>query len=256
MDNPAFTALTEALSFQRISGLIALLLATWLVSFLLLHGIQALGRRFPRFRIEILRIYPVLRLALWAFSVLLGVFVVLDLPQHIFIAIAGAMGIAVGLAAQDPAKNLFAGIAMVFLRPFRLGDMVSISGYYGEVLDIDLTFTKLRTFNDDVVAIPNAEVFKQATSNSNAGGLTELVAVPIHLPPDTDLDRAREHAMEAAICCPYTFLKSPVAVAFEDCFDQTRFVRMTVKAYVIDVRLERLLATDVALRVHRALRST
>lgn len=250
---PVFESLAQAFSFGKILGVAFVLAAAAILSSLLQRGLDRLGQRFARFRIQIGRIFPVARLTIWVLTVVLIVFVVLDLPEHVILPLTASVGIAIGLAAQDLLKNILAGITMVFIRPFRLGDMVTLSGHYGEVIDMDPSYTRLRTFNDDVVAIPNAEVFKQAVSNANAGDITELVPVTIHLPSGIDLDHARQVAREAAECCPFTFLHKPVAVAIEDRFDERHYVAMVVKAYVVDVRFERMLATDITLRIHREL---
>ena len=245
--------LGEAFSLTKLFGVAGVLAVAATLSFLLQRGLDQLSQRFARFRIQIGRIFPVARLAIWVLTVVIIVFVVLDLPEHVILPLTASVGIAVGLAAQDLIKNLLAGIVMVFIRPFRLGDMVSLSGHYGEVIDMDPSFTRLRTFNDDVVAIPNAEVFKQAVSNANGGDIVALVPVTIHLPPGIDLDHARRVAREAAECCPFTFLHKPVAVAIEDRFAERHNIAMIVKAYVVDVRFERMLATDITLRIHREL---
>jgi len=57
-------------------------------------------------------------------------------------------------------------------------------------------------------------------------------------------------AREATLCSPYTFLKKPVVVNLEAAFEWGQAVqRITIKAYVIDVRLERKFITDVNIRV-------
>ncbi|MBX3648861.1 MAG: mechanosensitive ion channel [Rhodocyclaceae bacterium] len=168
-------------------------------------------------------------------------------------AALGAVGLAVGLGAQDGIRNLLAGVMMIFNPPFRIGDMVRFGGYYGEVVGMDLSVTWLRTFDDSRVMVPNAELLRNAVANANCGELAELVEIPIDLPLGVALAEARALAEEAARASPYTFLKKPVVVTIAPRYEYGFVVRMTIKAYVIDVRLERVMASDIAERALQAL---
>ncbi len=60
-------------------------------------------------------------------------------------------------------------------------------------------------------------------------------------------------AWEAAASSPYVYLKKPVVVPVEDTFNRTFLTRFIVKAYVLDVRLERVFASDVQERIKKVL---
>ena len=78
------------------------------------------------------------------------------------IAGLGIGGVAIALAAQDTAKNIFAGIMILFDRPFKIGELITIDGTTGYVEDMGIRSTKLRTYSGQLVVIPN---YKTADSN-------------------------------------------------------------------------------------------
>lgn len=75
------------------------------------------------------------------------------------VALLGAAGLAVGLALQGALSNVAAGVMILGLRPFRLGDAVDIGGTAGVVEEIGLFSTRLRTFDGVVVHQPNSNIW-------------------------------------------------------------------------------------------------
>jgi small conductance mechanosensitive channel len=84
-----------------------------------------------------------------------------------FIAVVGAAGVAVGLALQGTLSNVAAGVMLLFLRPFRIGDGIQAAGQSGTVREIGLFTTIL--VNDDVayVSIPNSAIFSGVIINNS-----------------------------------------------------------------------------------------
>lgn len=81
------------------------------------------------------------------------------------IAFLGAAGLAIGLALKDTLGDVAAGIALLILRPFRVGDAVSIGGTLGTVEAIDLFETRLITFDGVPVIMPNGNVRSALVQN-------------------------------------------------------------------------------------------
>jgi len=84
-----------------------------------------------------------------------------------FIAVVGAAGVAVGLALQGTLSNVAAGVMLLFLRPFRIGDGIQAAGQSGTVREIGLFTTIL--VNDDLayVSIPNSAIFSGVIINNS-----------------------------------------------------------------------------------------
>lgn len=253
MDASALRDFVVNVSPLKILGAMAVLALAWLATRLLALLFERLSTRFTRHRLHLGRVYPLARLAIWIFATGFAAFRVLRPPESVVLALAASSGIAIGFGAQDLLRNAWAGGYMLFDRPFGVGDMIRVGEHYGEVLSIGLNFTRLRTFEDSVVTVPNGEVVKQAVVNSNAGEISELVAVDLDVPASLPPGTVRSIAREAAATSPYTFLKRPIIVIVSDHHDLRALTRLTVKAYVVDIRLERKLAGDIVERFKRTL---
>ena len=82
-----------------------------------------------------------------------------------FLAIFGAAGLAIGLALQGTLSNVAAGVMILGLRPFRVGDAVDVGGTMGIVDDIGLFATQMRTFDGIPQHVPNSKIWGTAIKN-------------------------------------------------------------------------------------------
>jgi small conductance mechanosensitive channel len=85
-----------------------------------------------------------------------------------FIAVLGAAGLAIGLALQGSLANFAAGVLMIIFRPFKAGDYIEAAGTAGSVEEIQLFTTKLKTPDNKIVIIPNAQVTAGTITNYSA----------------------------------------------------------------------------------------
>lgn len=74
------------------------------------------------------------------------------------VAVLGAAGFAVALALQSSLSNFASGIIILILKPFEVGDFVDASGVSGEVVEIQIFNTILKTINNEVMIVPNSSV--------------------------------------------------------------------------------------------------
>jgi small conductance mechanosensitive channel len=100
----------------------------------------------------------------------LGVAVLIALDKFGFdttslIAFVGALGVAIGLALKDTISDVAAGVVLVVLRPFSVGDAVDVGGTLGTVESIDLFETRIVTFDGIPTSLPNSKVRGGAIRN-------------------------------------------------------------------------------------------
>ena len=81
------------------------------------------------------------------------------------IAALGAAGLAIGLALQGTLQNIAAGIMLLFLRPFQVGDFISTSSASGVVKEIGLFATEFETLDGLYLLAPNSEIWNSAVTN-------------------------------------------------------------------------------------------
>lgn len=109
---------------------------------------------------------------------------------------AGVLGLAVGLAFQDPLINTISGIIMSFKKPYRIGDLVETNNYQGYITDINLRFTYLRTFDGQKIVIPNKLVIQNPLTNYSITNERRVV-LECGISYAEDLEKVRTLAIEA-----------------------------------------------------------
>jgi small-conductance mechanosensitive channel len=117
---------------------------------------------------------------------------------------SGALAAAIiGFAARQTLANLVAGIMLAITQPLRVGDWVTIESHYGQVEDVRLNFTILRTLSETRIVIPNERLASGILRNDTLEADVVGLEVSIWLAPDEDLPRAlaamREEATSATI---------------------------------------------------------
>ncbi len=89
----------------------------------------------------------------------------LGLNMGVLLGAAGVLTVAVGFAAQTSVSNLISGLFLMVERPFQIEDIIKVGSTTGVVLAIDLMSTKLRTFDNLYVRIPNETLLKAEVTN-------------------------------------------------------------------------------------------
>jgi len=111
----------------------------------------------------------------------------------------GIVGIAVGFAARDLLSNLLSGIFILFDRVYLVNDAVEIDGTYGIVRLITLRNTEIRTFDGNIVVIPNSKVASGKIVNMTGGSNYMLSVIAVNLSYDEDYPNVKKIMREAAI---------------------------------------------------------
>ena len=121
-----------------------------------------------------------------------------------FIAGAGILGIAIGFAAKDTLSNLIAGILLIIDRPFEVGDRIEVwtaptgSATWGDVIDIGIRATKIKTTDNIVIIIPNNEIMKRDIINYTIISAMIRVRINIGISYDADLTQAKQIILDVA----------------------------------------------------------
>jgi small conductance mechanosensitive channel len=85
-----------------------------------------------------------------------------------FVAVLGAAGLAIGFALQGSLANFAAGVMILVLRPFKVGDYIMAAGEAGSVKEIQLFTTVLTTPDNIKIMIPNGKLFSDTIKNVSA----------------------------------------------------------------------------------------
>ena len=114
-----------------------------------------------------------------------------------FAVFGGALALAVGFAAQDLLGNFVAGIFILKDTPFEVGDWIEWDGNSGRVEDIDLRVSRVRTFDNELVTVPNGDLANNAVTNPVAYDTLRQKFV-FGIGYDDDIDEATDIIVEEA----------------------------------------------------------
>ena len=112
-----------------------------------------------------------------------------------FATITGALALGVAFAAGDIIENFVAGIFILKDKPFEVGDYIEWNGNGGIVRKIDLRVSKLDTWDNEQLTVPNGELANAVVKNTQAHE-TRRVTVDFGVDYGSDVDRAREIILE------------------------------------------------------------
>ncbi len=102
------------------------------------------------------------------FITIIAVLSAWDIDITPLLASAGIVGIALAFAAQSTVANLFGGIAVYFDKPFKVGDRIQMeSGEIGDVVEIGIRSTRIKTFDDTLIIVPNEKIANSKVTNFN-----------------------------------------------------------------------------------------
>ncbi len=148
----------------------------------------------------------------------------------------GVVGIAVGFAAQETVANMIAGFLIFWDRPFTIGDYISSQEQYGEVKDITMRTTRIRTRENTYVVIPNKQIIGDKLVNHSMYGETR-VNIPLGIAYKEDIARAREVLLAAVRTVEGVLQEPPPDVVVVALGDSS--VNLHVRIWIDNAELER-----------------
>ena len=107
-------------------------------------------------------------------------------------ASAGALGLVLGLAAQNTLSNIISGLVLSFSQPLRLGDAVIMDDDFGYVEEITLMQTFIRTWDNRRIIVPNDVLSNRIIQNWSIRDPKLLASTIIYLDYGADVDKVRE----------------------------------------------------------------
>lgn len=112
-----------------------------------------------------------------------------------FVAVVGALGLAVGLALQGSLANFAGGVLILVFKPFKAGDLIESGGQTGVVQEIQIFNTILLTPENKTVILANGSVSNNTIINYSKHG-TLRVDITMAIAPDNNIAKVKEVAMQ------------------------------------------------------------
>ncbi len=157
-------------------------------------------RVLPRFQLDTHTQYTLRRVnhyiivaigALFAFQ-----FVGIDLSG--LAVIFGLLSVGIGFGLQNITSNFISGLILLFERPIRVGDRVTVSGTEGYVIEINMRATTIRTLTNIAIIVPNSEFISKNVTNWSHGDPRIRLDISVGVSYTSDLDNVLEALAEVA----------------------------------------------------------
>ncbi|PIF32826.1 small conductance mechanosensitive channel [Flavobacterium sp. 9] len=151
---------------------------------------------------------------IWALRILLFVTFIskLGIETSSFVAILGAMGLAVGLSLQGSLSNFAGGMLIIVFKPFKVGDTIESQGVIATVLEIQIFVTKMLTANNQTVFVPNGALSNGTIINYSMQG-ERRADLTFAVSYDSDIKKAKEVLLNVLNSNPKV-LKKPAPEVF------------------------------------------
>ncbi|MBQ6579115.1 MAG: mechanosensitive ion channel family protein [Bacteroidales bacterium] len=113
-------------------------------------------------------------------------------------ALLAAGGMAIGMALSGTVQNFAGGIMILMFKPFKVGDYIRAQGFEGFVTDVSIVNTKLRTFANETVILPNGTLFNGTINNFMEKEFLRE-SWPVDVPYGTDYEKAESILLDIAM---------------------------------------------------------
>jgi len=138
------------------------------------------------------------------------------------VASVGIGSLAIAFAAQETLANMIAGFTIMLDRPFRIGDRIELSsGVIGDVYEIGLRSTKILTFDNTLLVVPNAEISRSTIVNHSYPDPKVKLRLRIGVAYGSDMKRVKEVIMDTLTSHPDILDEPEPMVFFEEFGDSS-----------------------------------
>lgn len=210
------------------------LISAFLILFVGLYVIRVINRLIRKIMIK-RDLDPTLTkfladILLWVLRVLLFVTFIskLGIETSSFVAILGAMGLAVGLSLQGSLSNFAGGMLIILFKPFKVGDVIEAQGSIGTVSEIQIFVTKLINANNQTIFIPNGSLSNGVITNYSMQGMRKA-DLTISISYDTDIRKAKDIITEVLKNNPKVLLTPEAEVSVKNLTDSS--VQLAVRPW-------------------------
>ncbi|MCB1560983.1 MAG: mechanosensitive ion channel [Xanthomonadales bacterium] len=201
----SFSIGESSISLGALAGALLTLILIWVVALALRRRLNRYAearehsRRASLYTVAKLIYYTMIVIAVFAALGVLGI------PVSRFAVFAGALGVGLGFGLQAIFNNFVSGLILLFDRSLKVGDFVELeSGIHGEVKDINIRATLIRTNDNIDILVPNSEFVSGRVTNWTHNEVSRRIKLPFGVAYGSDKEKVKAAALEAAAAVPYT----------------------------------------------------
>ena len=181
---------------------VLIIIATYIAIKIVTIIIKEMGRKMHHLQtVEMRTVFPLIQRFTNIFLGMLGfLFIMVEWQVEVgpFLASLGIIGLGISFALKDSLANVFGGISLIMDKNFRVGDVVKLeTGESGQVLEIGLRSTKIRTWDNEAVIIPNNILSNMRITNMAKPDLSVRITLDIGVDYNSDPDKVRKVLFDA-----------------------------------------------------------
>lgn len=198
--------------------------------------------------------YTLIRISHYAVMTLGAVvafqFIGIDLTG--FAVVLGFLSVGIGFGLQNVTSNFVAGLILLFERPIKVGDRVTVGDKEGDVTEIKIRSTTIRTLNNITVIVPNSEFVSSTVVNWSYGDQRIRVEIDVGVSYGSDLDTVMNSLLEIATEHP-DVLKDPSPEVLHTGFGDSSW-NMKIRAWIQHPRKHPRVRSDINCAIVRKFR--
>lgn len=176
-------------------GAILILVIGWIAANWIQKKIRRWGKKSEKLDETLTTIFAKTAKVIIMVVVVIAVLQQFGVQTASLLAVVGAAGLAIGLAWQGTLSDVAAGIMILIMRPFKIGDAVEVAGTSGVVDEIGLVLTRMHTFDNVAMYMPNSDIWGTKIMNYATNDIRRVDMV-FGFGYDDNMDRAMEIARE------------------------------------------------------------
>lgn len=162
-----------------------------------------------------------------------AVFNILGAEWDRFQWLFAALSVGIGFGLQEIVANFISGLIILFERPIRVGDLVSVGENEGMVTRIQIRATTIRTYDRKELLVPNKEFITGQLINLSLSDATARMIIPIGVAYGSDIPAARRLLLEAAVECDRVLHDPTPTVMFKSFGDNS--LNLELRCFVANV---------------------
>lgn len=166
--------------------------------------------------------------------------------------LVAALGVGIGFGLQEVVANFISGLIILFERPIRVGDIVTVGNTDGVVTRIRIRATTIRDFDRKELLVPNKEFISGQLLNWSLSDPVTRIIVPVGVAYGSDVQRAMELMIKAARESRFVLKKPKPMVTFESFGDNSLLLQLRCFIGSVDDRLPAV--SDLHLAIDRKFR--
>ena len=166
--------------------------------------------------------------------------------------LVAALTVGLGFGLQEIFANMVSGIILLFERPIRVGDTVTVENISGKVTRIQMRATTITDWNQKELIVPNKSFITNQLVNWTLTDQVTRVVIPIGISYDADVEAAQKIIAETAFSSPLVLKVPEPSVLFLEFGESS--LNFSIRVYVSELGHRLLVTNDIHLRLVVALR--